>query len=338
MNILVTGGAGYIGTHVCVELLDGGDDVIVIDNFSNSTETALKRVQTLCGKGIHVVPGDLRDQALVRSVFREHRIDAVIHLAGLKSVGDSTGDPLEYYDNNVVGTITLCRTMQEAGVKHLIFSSSATVYGNPQFLPLTEDHPLDPTNPYGQTKLIAENILIDLCHSDPAWRIIMLRYFNPIGAHSSGQIGEDPRGTPNNLLPYIAQVATGQREYLTIFGEDYATPDGTGLRDYIHVVDLAESHVAALRHLARTDGVLAINVGTGRGYTVREVIAEFERASGRRIPVTVAGRRPGDVDKCFADPGLAQRLLGWAAKRGLRTMCSDAWRWQNQNPNGYQSS
>jgi UDP-glucose 4-epimerase len=338
MNILVTGGAGYIGTHVCVELLDGGDDVIVIDNFSNSAATALKRVQTLCGKGIHVVPGDLRDQALVRSIFREHRIDAVIHLAGLKSVGESTGDPLKYYDNNVVGTITLCRTMQEAGVKHLIFSSSATVYGNPQFLPLTEDHPLDPTNPYGQTKLIAENILIDLCHSDPAWRIIMLRYFNPIGAHSSGQIGEDPRGTPNNLLPYIAQVATGQREYLTIFGEDYATPDGTGLRDYIHVVDLAESHVAALRHLARTDGVLAINVGTGRGYTVREVIAEFERASGRRIPVTVAGRRPGDVDKCFADPGLAQRLLGWTAKRGLRTMCSDAWRWQNQNPNGYQSS
>jgi UDP-glucose 4-epimerase len=336
MNILVTGGAGYIGTHVCVELLDGGDDVIVIDNFSNSTAGALKHVQALCGKMIRVVPGDLRDQALVQSIFREHQIDAVIHLAGLKSVGDSSENPLEYYDNNVTGSITLCRVMQEAGVKHLIFSSSATVYGSPQFLPLTEDHPLDPTNPYGQTKLIIEKLLADLCRSDPAWRVIMLRYFNPIGAHSSGMIGEDPRGTPNNLLPYIAQVATGQREHLTIFGDDYATHDGTGLRDYIHVVDLAESHVTALRHLSQINGALAINIGTGRGYTVREVVAEFERASDRHIPCKVAGRRPGDVDACYADARLASRLLGWTAKRDLRAMCADTWRWRKQNPHGFE--
>ena len=338
MNILVTGGAGYIGSHICCELLSTGANVTVLDNFSNSSEVALERVRAISGQSIEVVSGDVRDESLLRTVFRGRRIDTVIHLAGLKAVGDSAKVPLEYYDNNVSGTITLCRIMQEAGVRQLIFSSSATVYGRPQFLPLTEDHPLAPASTYGRTKLMVEKILVDLCQSDPAWHVILLRYFNPIGAHSSGMIGEDPRGVPNNLLPFIAQVAMGRREHLTIFGDDYATPDGTGLRDYIHVMDLAESHVAALGHLAATNGSITVNVGTSRGYTVREVVAEFERASGRHIPCIVADRRSGDVDACYADAGLANRLLGWTARRDLRTMCADAWRWQKQNPDGYKGS
>ena len=335
MNILVTGGAGYIGSHICVELASRGIDVTVVDNFSNSSAAALDRVQSLCGRTIDVVVGDVRDDALLPAIFRERRIDAVIHLSGLKAVGESNSDPLKYYDNNVVGTINLCRSMEESGIKNLIFSSSATVYGNPRFLPLTEDHPLEPTNPYGRTKLVAEKLLADLCQSDPDWKVIMLRYFNPIGAHPSGMIGEDPRGTPNNLVPYVAQVATGRRNHLTIFGDDYATPDGTGLRDYIHVVDLAESHVAALQYLPGAIGALPINIGTNRGYTVREIVVEFENVSARPIPCIVAARRAGDVDACYADASLAARLLGWRAKRDLRQMCEDAWRWQSSNPDGY---
>lgn len=338
MNVLVTGGAGYIGSHICCELLASGAEVTVLDNFSNSKKTSLERVQTLCGRRIDLLTGDVRDESLLHTVFGGRKVEAVIHLAGLKAVGDSTSAPLEYYDNNVAGTITLCRVMQVAGVRQLIFSSSATVYGTPRFLPLTEEHPFAPASPYGQTKLMVENVLADLCKSDSSWHVIALRYFNPIGAHPSGMIGEDPNGKPNNLLPFIAQVATGRRTHLTIFGDDYATEDGTGLRDYIHVMDLAESHVAAIRHLRSARGYLPLNVGTSRGYTVRQVIAEFERACGRPIPFVVAGRRAGDIDEYYADAGLANRLLGWTAKRDLPTMCADTWRWQQQNPDGYRGA
>ena len=336
MNVLITGGTGYIGSHICLQLLEAGHDVIAIDNFANSSAVALERVKALCGRSMDIVTGDIRDDAILRLLFQRHQIDAVIHMAGLKAVGESSAYPLEYYDNNVAGSITLFRVMQEAGVKRLIFSSSATVYGKPKFLPLTEEHPLEPTNTYGRTKLAVEKILGDLCHADPEWRVIMLRYFNPIGAHPSGAIGEDPRGIPNNLLPFVAQVATGRRERLTIYGEDYDTPDGTGIRDYVHVLDVADSHVAALEHLSKVDLLTAVNVGTGRGYTVREVVAAFERACGRPIRCVVAARRRGDVDACYADTGLAARILEWTAKRDLDMMCADVWRWQQQNPDGYE--
>jgi UDP-glucose 4-epimerase len=336
-TILVTGGAGYIGTHVCVELLANGANVIVFDNLARSHRRALERVEALSGRSIVFVNGDVRDYQLLCDVFARSSVDAVIHLAGLKAVGESGQQPVLYYDNNVCGTVALCRAMQHGGVKQLVFSSSATVYGEPQFLPLTEAHPLAPTNPYGQSKLIVEMLLHDLHQSDSRWRIAVLRYFNPVGAHPSGMIGEDPRGTPGNLVPYLAQVAIGRQPSLTIFGDDYDTPDGTGLRDYIHVMDLAEAHVRALAFLSDATEILTANLGTGRGYTVLEVVAEFERASGKAIPCAVAGRRSGDVAACYADATLAGKVLDWRARRDLRAMCADAWRWQDSNPRGYET-
>ena len=334
-SILVTGGAGYIGTHICVELIAAGHDAIVVDNLSRSLRGAIDRIAAVAGRPVEFVEADLRDADAMRSLFAERRIDAVIHLAGYKAVGESSSDPLLYYDNNVIGMIALCRAMADASVRTLVYSSSATVYGEPQFLPMAEDHPLSPTSPYGQCKLIGEMMLGDLQRSDPRWRIARLRYFNPVGAHESGMIGEDPRDAPNNLLPFVAQVAIGRRDQLTIFGDDYDTPDGTGVRDYIHVVDLARAHVRAVDTLADHEGLVTLNLGTGRGYSVRELVTAFERASGRTIPYRIAGRRAGDVGACYADPSSATRVLGWQAERDLHAMCADAWRWQSMNPQGY---
>ena len=336
--ILVTGGAGYIGSHTCVELLDAGFDVTVLDNFSNSHPESLARVQRITGKSLRLIRGDCRDRSALVSALRESGATAVIHFAGLKAVGESVQQPLAYYDNNVVGSLRLLEAMGDCGVKQLVFSSSATVYGEPQKLPLTEDHPLSATNPYGQTKLMVEEILRDLRRSDATWRIAILRYFNPVGAHASGLIGEDPQGIPNNLLPFVGQVAVGRREYLNVWGQDYATPDGTGVRDYIHVVDLALGHLKALEALNRLDGLsecLTVNLGTGNGYSVLDIVRAFEAASGKPIPYKMASRRPGDVASCFADPAQAAALLGWRAERGLTAMCADAWRWQSANPKGY---
>ncbi|MEI6732724.1 MAG: UDP-glucose 4-epimerase GalE [Comamonadaceae bacterium] len=333
--ILVTGGAGYIGSHTCVELLNAGHDVTVLDNFCNSQVEALERVRRITGKRLALVEGDVRDSATLARALRSSGANAVIHFAGLKAVGDSVGNPLAYYDNNVVGTVRLLQAMNECDVKTLVFSSSATVYGNPQQLPLTEHHPLSATNPYGQTKLTIEEILRDLYRSEPGWRLSILRYFNPVGAHGSGLIGEDPRGTPNNLLPFVAQVAVGRREYLNVWGNDYATPDGTGVRDYIHVVDLALGHIKALERLQQHNECRAINLGTGVGYSVLEMVRAFEQASGKPVPYRIGPRRAGDIASCYADPTLALTLLGWHAERGLPTMCADAWRWQHSNPNGY---
>jgi len=333
--ILVTGGAGYIGSHTCVELLSAGHDVTVLDNFCNSQVEALERVQRIAGKKLTLVEGDIRDSATLLQTLRRSAVSAVIHFAGLKAVGESVEKPLAYYDNNVVGTVRLLEAMTECGVKTLVFSSSATVYGDPQQLPLTEQHPLSATNPYGQTKLVIENMLLDLYRSDPSWRLSILRYFNPVGAHSSGLIGEDPRGTPNNLLPFVAQVAVGRREFLNVWGKDYATPDGTGVRDYIHVVDLALGHLKALERLRQHTECLAINLGTGVGYSVLDMVHAFEQASGKPIPYRIAPRRAGDIASCYADPSLALAMLGWRAERGLQDMCADAWHWQNSNPNGY---
>jgi UDP-glucose 4-epimerase len=335
MKLLVTGGAGYIGSHTCVELLNAGHDVTVFDNFSNSQPEALARVQRITGKAPLLVRGDLRDKEALAQALRQSEATAVIHFAGLKAVGESVQKPLLYYDNNVNGTLQLLHAMQEAGVKTLVFSSSATVYGEPQRLPLTEDHPLSATNPYGQSKLMIENMLRDLYVSDNTWRIGILRYFNPVGAHASGLIGEDPRDIPNNLLPYVAQVAIGRREYLNVWGGDYPTPDGTGVRDYIHVVDLARGHLKALERLQAQPECWAINLGTGTGYSVLDMVRAFEKASGRPVPYQVAPRRPGDVASCYANPALARERLGWAAEHGLQTMCEDAWRWQSTNPEGY---
>jgi UDP-glucose 4-epimerase len=333
--ILVTGGAGYIGSHTCVELLNAGNEVVVFDNFSNSSRTALERVQQICKRPLSVVEGDIRDQAAVEKVLAEFGCTVVIHFAGLKSVLDSVASPLDYYDNNVIGTHRLLQAMQTTNIKRVIFSSSATVYGDPQFLPYTEDHPLNPVNPYGQTKLVIENMLRDLFASDSSWSIGILRYFNPIGAHESGFIGEDPRGVPNNLLPYVAQVAVGRRERLNVWGGDYDTPDGTGVRDYIHVVDLALGHVAALASLEQP-ACFAVNLGTGRGNSVLEVVKAFEEASGKRIPYDIRPRRSGDVAACYAATDLAAKHLGgWRAGKNLDAMCRDHWRWQSQNPNGY---
>jgi UDP-glucose 4-epimerase len=333
--IFVTGGAGYIGSHTCLELLEAGHDVTVFDNLCNSQRESLTRVQRITGKSLRFVQGDIRDRAALVAALRESGASAVIHFAGLKAVGESVAKPLTYYDNNVVGTVRLLEAMVECDVKTLVFSSSATVYGDPQRLPLTEDHPVSATNPYGQTKLVIEGMLRDLFQSDSSWRLGILRYFNPVGAHASGLIGEDPQGTPNNLLPFVAQVAVGRREFLNVWGNDYATPDGTGVRDYIHVVDLALGHLRALERLQQAPQCLTVNLGTGVGYSVLDMVRAFEQASGKTVPVQFAPRRAGDIASCYADPALALSLLGWRAQRDLATMCIDAWRWQNLNPNGY---
>jgi UDP-glucose 4-epimerase len=333
--ILVTGGAGYIGSHACVSLLEAGEQVVVFDNFSNSSRAALERVQQICRQPVITVEGDIRDQDALEKALTQHRCTAVMHFAGLKSVRDSVAQPLEYYDQNVIGSHRLLRAMRNTNVKTIVFSSSATVYGTPKFLPYTEDHPLSPVNPYGRTKLVIEEMLRDEYVSDPGWRIALLRYFNPVGAHQSGLIGEDPKGIPNNLVPFVAQVAIGRRERLNVWGCDYDTPDGTGVRDYIHVMDLAEGHVAALRALD-TPKCFAVNLGTGMGSSVLEVIRAFERASGRRVPYDVKSRRPGDIDAYYAATEQASKLLGWQASRSLEAMCADHWRWQSQNPDGYQ--
>lgn len=332
MKILVTGGAGYIGSHTCVELLNAGHDIVVFDNFSNSHPEALKRVEKITCKTIPCIHGDIKDElALEQALMGCH---AVIHFAGLKAVGESVEKPLEYYDNNVHGTLCLLRVMQKLQIKKLVFSSSATVYGDPEFLPLTEEHPLRTTNPYGHTKLVIEDILRALHASDPSWSIAILRYFNPVGAHESGLIGEDPQGIPNNLMPYIAQVAVGRRECVNVFGNDYATHDGTGVRDYIHVVDLALGHLKALAILGIPQ-CTAINLGTGQGYSVLDVIKAFSKASHKEIPYTLAPRRAGDIASCYADPKRAKKLLGWEAKYDLAKMCESSWNFQLQNPKGY---
>ena len=327
-SILVTGGAGYIGSHTVVELLEAGRDVVVFDNLCNSSASVLERIEQITGKRPTFIEGDIRDRAALDQAFRQHRIDAVIHFAGLKAVGESVAQPVRYYDNNVVGTLRLLEAMTEAGVRDLVFSSSATVYGDPHAVPIVEDFPLQATNPYGRSKLMIEEILRDLARADESWRFVLLRYFNPVGAHPSGLIGEDPQGIPNNLMPFVAQVAVGRRNELSVFGNDYPTPDGTGVRDYIHVVDLAQGHLAALDKLGEVKGALAVNLGTGQGYSVLDMVRAFEKASGRPVPYRMAPRRPGDIAQCYADPALARRLLGWEAKRGIDEMCVDTWRWQ----------
>lgn len=328
--ILVTGGAGFIGTHTCAALADAGIPTLLLDNFSNSRRSVLDRLARITGKPVACVEGDVRDTQLLRQLFASHPIEGVIHFAALKAVGESVREPLRYYENNVAGTVSLLRAMQAAGVRTLVFSSSATVYGDPASLPIREDFPLSATNPYGWSKLMMEQVLADVDHAEPGqWRIARLRYFNPVGAHESGLIGEDPQDIPNNLMPYVAQVATGQREVLSVYGGDYPTPDGTGVRDYIHVCDLAEGHVAALRYLRAHPGLLTVNLGTGRPVSVLEMVRGFEQASGRAVPYQVVARRPGDVAACWADPALAERLLGWRARRDVQAMCRDAWRWQD---------
>ena len=334
MKTLLTGGAGYIGSHTAIELLSQGHDVVIYDNFSNSHPEAIARVERITGKTMTVVQGDVRDQALLESTLRAHHIDSVVHFAGKKAVGESVAQPVDYFDNNVNGTLVLLRAMQACGVYKLVFSSSATVYGDPQYLPLDERHPTSATNPYGRSKLMVEEILSDLYRSNDQWHIAVLRYFNPIGAHASGWIGEDPSDIPNNLLPYIAQVAVGRREKLQVFGGDYHTIDGTGVRDYIHVVDLARGHVKALEKLAQPQ-LLTVNLGTGQGYSVLQMLQAFERACGKQLPYAIVERRPGDVAQCYANPEHALQTLGWKAELGLEAMCADTWRWQSQNPNGY---
>jgi len=335
-TILVTGGAGYIGAHTCVQLLAAGYALVVLDNLSNGSAEALRRVQTLSGQTLTFVEGDIRCTNTLTRVFSEHSISAVVHFAGLKAVGESVAEPLRYYDNNVVGTLRLLETMQQHGCRRLVFSSSATVYGDPASVPIGEGFPLSATNPYGRSKLMVEDMLRDLHTADGRWALALLRYFNPVGAHASGCIGEAPQGVPNNLMPYVAQVAVGQREKLAVFGGDYPTPDGTGVRDYIHVEDLANGHVKALAAL-NTPGLLTVNLGTGVGYSVLEMVRAFEQASGRNVPYEIVARRPGDIATCYADPSTAERLLGWRATRGLEQMCADAWHWQVQNPQGYEA-
>lgn len=328
--ILVTGGCGYIGSHLCVALAQAGEPYLVVDNFSNSRPSVLERVARITGQAPAFVEGDVRDVALLQQLFARHAISAVVHLAAFKAVGESVREPLMYYGNNVAGTVALLQAMRDAGVRSMVFSSSATVYGDPASLPIREDFPLSATNPYGWSKLMMEQVLADVAAAEPGlWRIARLRYFNPVGAHESGLIGEDPRGIPNNLLPYVAQVAAGQREALSVYGNDYPTVDGTGVRDYIHVCDLAEGHVAALRYLRQHPGLLTVNLGTGRPVSVLEMVRGFEQASGRPVPYRIVARRPGDVAACWADPALAERLLGWRARRGVEAMCRDAWRWQD---------
>ena len=333
--ILITGGAGYIGSHTCVELLSAGQEVVVVDNLSNSRIEALQRVEKITGKPVPLVIADLNDRDALRKVFQTYPIDSVIHFAGFKAVGESVAKPMLYYHNNISGSIVLFETMAEFGVKSLVFSSSATVYGDPHKVPIKEDFPLAVSNPYGRTKLMTEDILRDLKVSDPSWRIALLRYFNPVGAHESGLIGEDPNDIPNNLMPFVSQVAVGRRKELSVFGNDYPTHDGTGVRDYIHVVDLAVGHLAALKALDKSTAILTVNLGTGLGYSVLDMVKAFEKASNRPVPYRIIERRPGDISTCYADPALAYELLGWRAVRDLETMCRDAWRWQSMNPNGY---
>jgi UDP-glucose 4-epimerase len=334
-TILVTGAAGFIGSHTCVELLAAGYDVVALDNLCNSSPLSLERVQHIAGRAVSFREGDVRERTILRTIFTHNKIDAVIHFAGLKAVGESVAKPLMYYDNNVGGTIILLEEMQRAGVHHVVFSSSATVYGDPESVPIREDAKLSATNPYGRSKLMVEQLLGDLAKSDPAWAIGILRYFNPVGAHRSGLIGEDPRGIPNNLMPYVAQVAVGRLTQLSVYGDDYPTVDGTGMRDYIHVVDLAIGHVAALRELFLSNQGFTVNLGTGDGYSVLEVVSAFELASGRKVPYQITARRPGDIATCFADASKALDLLGWKAERGIAEMCADHWRWQSNNPQGF---
>ncbi|KAA3657256.1 MAG: UDP-glucose 4-epimerase GalE [Calditrichaeota bacterium] len=335
MQILVTGGAGYIGSHTCLELLNSGHEVVVLDNLSNSKYESLRRVQELTGENLTFYQTDLNDSKGLTDIFKNHKIESVIHFAGLKAVGESVAMPLKYYENNVSGTVNLCNIMQQHGVKNLIFSSSATVYGDPHSVPILEDFPLSATNPYGRSKLMIEEILRDLAVSDASWNLVLLRYFNPVGAHESGRIGEDPNGIPNNLMPYIAQVATGRLQELSVFGNDYPTPDGTGVRDYIHVVDLALGHVCALQKFTEEPKVRTYNLGTGRGYSVLEMVEAFKQASSCEIPFIIAPRRPGDIAACYADPTKAGTELNWQAERGIQEMCDDVWRWQSQNPAGF---
>ena len=334
MAILVTGGAGYIGSHTCVELLESGYDIIVIDNFINSKPEALNRIKKITGKDFKFYEADILDKPAVEKVFSENKIEAVIHFAGLKAVGESVAQPLRYYHNNITGTLVLCEVMQAAGVKKIVFSSSATVYGDPDSVPIKEDFPLRTTNPYGATKLMIENILRDLAVADSDWSIALLRYFNPIGAHKSGLIGEDPNGIPNNLMPYIAQVAAGRLEILSVFGNDYPTPDGTGVRDYIHVVDLAQGHLKALDKVLKDTGVDAYNLGTGTGYSVLDMVDAFERVNDVKVNHKITARRPGDIAECYADPSKSKKVLGWEAKFGLDDMCRDSWNFVVKNPNG----
>ena len=333
--ILVTGGAGYIGSHTCVALIEAGYTPLVLDNLCNSSAESLARVGRISAKQPLLVRGDVRDGALLDRVLAEHAPQAVIHFAGLKAVGESVQQPLAYYDNNVLGTVSLLQAMQRAGLRQIIFSSSATVYGDPASVPIREDFPRSATNPYGRSKLMIEDILADLHRADSSWRIARLRYFNPVGAHPSGLIGEDPRGVPNNLMPYITQVAVGRLDRLSVFGGDWPTPDGTGVRDYIHVMDLAEGHVAALRHLLAHDGMFTVNLGTGQGVSVLQMVQAFERNSGRRVAFQIVQRRPGDIAECWADASAARELLQWKAVRDLDTICADAWRWQQANPQGF---
>ncbi len=336
MSILVAGGAGYIGSHTCVELLEAGYEVVVVDNLYNSSQESLKRVEKITGKNVTFYEADILDKEALNKIFDAHEIEAVIHFAGYKAVGESVQKPIEYYHNNMTGTLVLCDVMRAHGVKNIVFSSSATVYGDPAQIPITENCPKgQPTNPYGWTKSMLEQVLTDIHTSDPEWNVILLRYFNPIGAHKSGMIGEDPKGIPNNLLPYVAQVAVGKRECLGVFGNDYDTPDGTGVRDYIHVVDLAAGHVKAIDKLREKPGVEVYNLGTGNGYSVLQVVAAFEKACGHKIPYEIKPRREGDIATCYCDPKKAKAELGWEAKYGIDEMCEDTWRWQSSNPDGY---
>jgi UDP-glucose 4-epimerase len=336
MSILVTGGAGYIGSHTCVELLDAGYEIVLVDNLDNSKPESLKRIKELTGKDFAFYQVDLLDRDALVGVFTENKIDAVIHFAGLKAVGESVAQPLRYYHNNITGTLILAEVMEQFGVEKIVFSSSATVYGMPKQVPISEDFSLSATNPYGRTKLMIEEILRDVYTSNNKWSIALLRYFNPIGAHESGRIGEDPNGIPNNLMPYITQVAVGKLKQLNVFGSDYPTVDGTGVRDYIHVVDLAKGHLKALEKVMNSTGVEAYNLGTGKGYSVLEMVKAFENASGKKVPYQISERRPGDIAECYADPTKAKTELGWEAEKGIEEMCKDSWKWQSENPNGYE--
>ena len=338
MSILVTGGAGYIGSHTCLELLKAGYEVVVVDNLCNSSEEAVKRVEKIAGKPVKFYQADILDREALNKIFDNEEVDSVIHFAGLKAVGESVAKPLEYYHNNITGTLILCDVMRNHGVKNIVFISSATVYGDPAFVPITEECPKGQiTNPYGQTKSMLEQILTDFHVADPEWNVVLLRYFNPIGAHESGLIGEDPKGIPNNLVPYIAQVAVGKLQCLGVFGNDYPTHDGTGVRDYIHVVDLAVGHVKALKKIEEKAGVCIYNLGTGKGYSVLDVVKAYEKACGKEIKYEIKPRRPGDIATCYADASKAKKELGWEAERGIEEMCADSWRWQSANPNGYRS-
>ncbi|WP_070966287.1 UDP-glucose 4-epimerase GalE [Vibrio sonorensis] len=335
MRILVTGGLGYIGSHTCIQMIEAGYHPIILDNLCNSKSSVLDRIKEVSGHRPLFIEGDVRDKRVLVDIFQQQNIDAVIHFAGLKAVGESVELPLRYYDNNVNGTLVLVSAMQEVGVKTLVFSSSATVYGDPASVPITEDFPTSATNPYGRSKLMVEECLTDFQKANPEWSITLLRYFNPVGSHPSGRLGEDPLGIPNNLMPFVSQVAIGRREFLSVFGDDYETKDGTGVRDYIHVLDLSDGHIAALKHLGKKSGLHTYNLGTGNGYSVLEMVNAFEQASGREVPYKIVERRSGDIAECWADPSKAEKDLDWKATRNLQSMTADSWRWQSNNPDGY---